>query len=146
MQAGLAKISFARLLRFLAVSLLCLGTLTYADHAAAQVQGIAAAPSVTCVTQTAGGGLVPNCDCYAGVANRIVGCVRQTLRNAAYAFLSPQTGFYSLVRQPIMALITLAVAIYGAMLAAGMVEKPSRDTFVLLLKLGFVIWAVENSQ
>jgi type IV secretory pathway VirB6-like protein len=135
------------LLRVAVVLLLCIGAMMAPQSAKAQVTGIVAAPGVSCPpSYGASGGLVANCDCYAGLSNRIVGCVRQTLDNTASAFLNPYTGFYSIVRKPIFALITLAIAIYGVMLASGMVEKPSRDTLVLLLKIAFVVWAVENTQ
>jgi hypothetical protein len=93
-----------------------------------------------------GGNIVSNCDCYDGLANRIVGCVRETIDNTAERFFNQRTGFYPIVKQAVFAFITFCVVIYGMMVAGGMVEKLGRDTMVLLLKLGFVVWGVENTD
>jgi hypothetical protein len=123
--------------------------LAVVNDAHAVTRGVAATAGTSCPageSQTIGGGIVANCDCYDGVANRIVGCVRQTIDNAAERFFNPRTGFFSIVKQAVFALITFSVVIYGVMVASGMVEKLGRDTLVLLLKVGFVVWGVENTD
>lgn len=92
------------------------------------------------------GPVVANCDCYPGLANRIVGCIRQTLHDASFIFFDPNYGIHSIVAKAIGALLVLAVAIYGVMLASGLVEKLNRDTFILLIKIGFISYFVVNTQ
>lgn len=92
------------------------------------------------------GSMVSDCDCYPGLTNRVVGCIRQTLHNASAKYFNPNTGMHSIVATAITAMITLGVAIYGAMLAAGMVEKLNRDTFTLLIKIALVSYFVVNTQ
>lgn len=89
---------------------------------------------------------VVNCDCYPGLANRLVGCIRQTLHNAAKVYFDPGRGMHSIVASGIGGIITLGVVIYGVMLASGMVEKLGRDTFVLLIKIALVSYFVVNTQ
>lgn len=88
-----------------------------------------------------GGGLVAQCEDYPGITYRIVGCVRMTLENASGAFF---VNFFPLVKGYFNAVLTLGVAIYGVMMAAGMVEKIGRDSIVLLLKIAFVAYFVQN--
>lgn len=90
--------------------------------------------------------LVANCDCYPGLANRVVGCIRQTLHNASERFFDPDTGIHSIVARAIGGMLTLGIAIYGVMIAAGMVERLNRDTFTLLIKVAFVTYFVVNTQ
>lgn len=89
---------------------------------------------------------VPDCDCYPGLANRVVGCIRQTLHNASQVYFDPDQGIHNIVAKAIGGIITLGVVIYGVMLAAGMVEKLGRDTFVLLIKIALVSYFVVNTQ
>lgn len=92
------------------------------------------------------GAVVASCDCYPGLANRIVGCIRQTLHNASEVYFDPDDGIHGIVSKAISAMMILGVAIYGVMLSAGMVEKLGRDTFTLLLKIAFVSYFVINTQ
>jgi hypothetical protein len=92
------------------------------------------------------GPVVANCDCYPGLANRVVGCIRQTLHNASEVFFDPDRGMHSILARAIMALITLGVAIYGVMIVSGQVEKLNRDTFTLLIKITLVTYFVVNTQ
>lgn len=90
---------------------------------------------------TGGSGLVANCSDYPGIANRVVKCVRTTMENAAGKFFA---GFYPMLMQSVTAFLTLGVVVYGVMMAAGMVEKIGRDSMVLLLKVAFVAYFVQN--
>lgn len=89
-------------------------------------------------------GPVSTCKDYAGLTNRIVSCVRDTLSHAMAAYFDPDTGFYRLVKRAIAGFLTLGVAIYGTMAAFGMLEKVGRDTFVLILKICFITWCCTN--
>jgi hypothetical protein len=102
--------------------------------------GVQCPPGVAPTTGT----IVSNCDCFPGLANRIVGCIRQTLNNSADHFFYSSTGTYATLKKAINALVLLAVTIYGVLLATGSVEKVGRDTFVLLIKIGFVWYFVSN--
>lgn len=92
------------------------------------------------------GEIVASCDCYPGLANRIVGCIRQTLHNSAEVYFDPDTGIHSVVSLAINALLVLGVVIYGMMMAAGMVEKMNRDTVTLLIKIACIWYFVVNTQ
>ena len=85
-----------------------------------------------------GTSVINDCDKYVGLTNRIAGCIRESLGKATQAYFDPKTGFYSTVARAITALITIAVAIYGVMLAMGMIENVGRDTIMLILKIAIV--------
>jgi hypothetical protein len=84
---------------------------------------------------------VSTCSQYAGVTNRVVMCVRESLDSVAEKFFD---GFYPLVRQAITGFLTLGVIIYGIMAAYGMLEKISRDLFMLAIKLSMITFFVVN--
>lgn len=127
------------------LAVLLIGSL-YSQGAAAASTGTEPRYGTACGRQTTiNAGLVSNCDCFPGLANRIVACVRQTTDRAAQRFFSKNSGFYSFMKKAIGGLITLGVLVYGIMLASGMVEKIGRDSLVLLLKIAFVVWAVQNT-
>ncbi len=90
--------------------------------------------------------VVVDCDCYPGLANRLVGCIRQTLHNASSRYFDPDTGIHASVARGIAGLITLGVVIYGIMIVSGMVEKLGRDTFILLIKIALITYFVINTQ
>lgn len=90
--------------------------------------------------------VVANCDCYPGLANRMVGCIRQTLHNAAERYFDPDTGIHGAVSDGITGLLVFGVVIYGVMMAAGMVEKINRDSVTLLLKIACIGYFVVNTQ
>ncbi len=83
---------------------------------------------------------------YAGLTNHIANCVRDTLDSATDDFFDPQTGFYPLVSRAIMAVMTLAIIIFGIMATFGMLEKPGRDSIMLLLKIAAVTFFTTNSD
>lgn len=89
----------------------------------------------------AGTSPVTKCSDYVGVSNRIVMCVRDSMMNVTDAYF---TGFYQLVKKTITAFVTLAVIIYGVMTAFGMIEKISRDTFMLAIKMSIVFFCITN--
>ena len=86
------------------------------------------------------------CKEYAGLSNRIVMCLRDTLTTATDKFYDPETGFYKIVQRTIGGFLTLVVIIYGILAAYGMLEKPGRDVMILMLKLSLVTALVVNSQ
>lgn len=90
--------------------------------------------------------VVVNCDCYPGLANRLVGCIRHTLHNAAERYYDPVRGLHGAVSTAISAFITLGIAIYGIMMAAGMVEKINRDSVTLLIKIACIWYFAVNTQ
>ncbi|MFZ4124491.1 MAG: type IV secretion system protein [Rickettsiales bacterium] len=90
-----------------------------------------------------GNGMVAQCDEYDGIANRIVMCVRDTLENASEAFFEQ---FTPMLTGIVMGFLTLTVIFYGVMLAGGMVENVARDTMVMLIKLSFVVYFVQNTD
>lgn len=89
----------------------------------------------------AAGPVVADCSAYPGLTVRIVGCVRQTLDNAGALFF---VQFYPLVANFVTAILTLGVIGFGVMMALGMVEKIGRDAMVILLKIAFVSYFVQN--
>ena len=73
----------------------------------------------------------------------IVTCIKYTITNAFLQFL---TAFYGAVETPIRAAITLAVALFGVLLASGMIEKPARDSFIFLMKLACVTYLFRSQR
>lgn len=100
----------------------------------------AALSASTAFAQTATGST--NCDGYVGLTNRIAGCIREAVDRSAEAYF---TQFYPTLQMAITAVMTLAVIVYGILLAYGMVEKIGRDTLVLLSKITFVVFLTANS-
>jgi type IV secretory pathway VirB6-like protein len=86
---------------------------------------------------------VADCKEYAGLTHRMAGCLRKTLDSAAAEFFLQ---FGDLLTVAIGGALTLAMIVYGIMLAFGMVEKLGRDTFILLMKMAAVITFASNSQ
>jgi type IV secretory pathway VirB6-like protein len=86
---------------------------------------------------------VAECKEYAGLTHRIAGCLRKTLDSAAAEFFLQ---FGDLLTVSIGAALTLAMIVYGILLAFGMVEKLGRDTFILLMKMAAVITFTSNGQ
>lgn len=94
------------------------------------------------------------CADYAGLSNRIVMCIRDTIDVAAVKFYGedttgdgrPDTGFFRLVSRAITGFLTLTVIIYGILAAYGMLEKPGRDVMLLMVKLSIVTGLVVQSD
>lgn len=88
-----------------------------------------------------------DCSQYAGVTNRIVTCVRTTLQDVMIGDGSEGSSsffgdFYALVQKMIAGFLTLAVIIYGILAAYGMMEKPSRDAMMFVVKFAFVTFFI----
>lgn len=81
--------------------------------------------------------LAPGCEKYIGLTNHIAGCIRMTLKNATDGWFS---GIFLIFARAIFWLLILAVTIFGAMAAMGMLEKPGRDVLMLVIKMVFVIY------
>lgn len=120
----------------------------------ALAQTAAAPPASAPVTITS------TCATYAGITNRIVNCARDAIANAADAFISGcldvvnQTGacnttsvppLYAFLSRAVQAALTLAVILYGGLMAFGAVEKLGRDSIMLLLKIATVSYFVAHS-
>ena len=84
-----------------------------------------------------------SCSQYVGLTNRIASCLRAQVDAAAVQFFAQ---FYDFLKEPIAALATLAVIIYGILMAYGLVERVGRDTAILMFKLAVVFGFVGNSQ
>lgn len=106
--------------------------------AGALLPDVASAQDVTPVSSLKDTG----CSQYVGVANRVVTCVRETLKHAMMGdgegSTSFFTSFYPLVQSMIAGFLTLGIIIYGIMAAYGMLEKISRDVMMLTVKLAFI--------
>lgn len=82
-----------------------------------------------------GKNLAATCSDYVGLTNRIATCVRESLVNVTGEYF---TEFYPLVQYAIAAFLTLGIAVYGVLAAAGMIEKIGRDSMMLLLKIACI--------
>ncbi len=72
----------------------------------------------------------------------IVDCISYTVREAFTIFI---TTLYPKISAIVGACVTLAVVIFGTLVASGMIEKSSRDTFVTLFKVACVTYFVQTS-
>lgn len=72
-----------------------------------------------------------------GVSSRVVKCVRSAVLQTTTGFIN---AFYDYLRYAIYAAITLCMTLFGVKLVAGLIEQPPRDTFILLLKIGSVLY------
>lgn len=118
-----------------------------------------AAPSVYAQTDPAPTGddtklMETECGKHVGLTNRIAGCVRESIGNIADKFFgedtdgdgAPDSGFYPLVSKFVAGVLTLGMAIYGVMAAAGMLEKVGRDTLFFLVKVSFIAYFSLNAD
>lgn len=81
------------------------------------------------------------CSTYPGVSGRIVHCIRDAVQRAVFAFMDK---LYRYLKNAILAVVTLGVAVYGAMVAMGAVQKPAGDTWVVLLKIACILYFTAN--
>ncbi len=72
---------------------------------------------------------------------RIITCLETTIIEAALFFIDQ---FYPVWRDVVYALLFLATAIFGAMMAIGGIERIARDTMFFIFKIGWVIYFLEN--
>jgi hypothetical protein len=75
------------------------------------------------------------CDQYPGLSAKISGCIRNSIDTGAATFYAQ---IYPFLQRSIAAVMTLAVIVYGIMLAYGAVEKVGRDTYIVMMKLAAV--------
>lgn len=85
--------------------------------------------------------IASTCDKYQGLINRFGGCIREVVSLTAYIYFIKM---YVYFKSALSAFLTFGVIIYGLMLAAGMVENVKRDSFVLLLKIAFIVFFAQN--
>jgi type IV secretory pathway VirB6-like protein len=116
---------------FLLLVLAVLVVMLAASHASAAET---AAPATTQVQSY--------CDGYVGLTNRMAACIRKSIDTAAEKFF---TSFYGMLQTAITAFMTLAVIVYGILLAYGLVERIGRDTMLLLLKVAAVAAFCSNT-
>lgn len=70
------------------------------------------------------------------LTERIVNCLRRIIDGAVQDFL---TEFQLALNGFMLALITLAVTLFGGKILLGVVERPGQEAFTLLLKIGAVL-------
>ena len=95
---------------------------------------------------TPGSEMAQACGEHVGVTNRIAGCVRDAVGNVANRFFDEDNGFYSLASKFIAGFLTLGIALYGTMAAAGMLEKVGRDTLIFVIKISFIAYFTLNAD
>ena len=79
------------------------------------------------------------CDQYHGLTNKVVLCMRYTIDQAALVFFNE---VFPIFANGVTAVLTIAVVVFGVMITAGMLERPSRDGMVFLVKIaaaGFTV-------
>lgn len=146
-------VQWAGILRFAMLCSIVLATMLLGMPEAAQAQtatpfqqnsGAYGTYSASCPTgEPSRFGMVVNCSCYNGVANRVVACIRMTVHEAADNYF---TGIYLIFARAIGAFLTIGVIVYGVMLASGQVEKIGRDTMILGIKVAFIVYFVTNAD
>lgn len=114
------------------------GSVAVSGHAWAQ--GTTKTTTNTPVDEAA---LAAKCKQYVGLSNRIASCIRDTLDSATDRFFR---GVYPMVSRAIGGAMTLSIALFGILLAAGAVEKPGRDSMMLVIKIAFVSFLTMNSD
>lgn len=84
-----------------------------------------------------------NCGKYKGLINRFGSCIKDTVMKTGKKYFA---SFYAFFLTALSSTLTLAVALYGVLIVAGMVENVSRDTMILALKITFVIFFSQNLE
>ena len=75
-----------------------------------------------------------------GLTYRVVPCVRMILLAVADDMLDVT---YDLLHDPIIAVLTLAVLVYGIRLTLGLVRDPASETIMFVLKISAMMFALE---
>lgn len=83
------------------------------------------------------------CKKYKGLINRFGSCIKETVMKTGKKYFK---SFYAFFLTALSATLTLAVALYGVLIVAGMVEDVKRDTMILLLKITFVVFFAQNLE
>ncbi len=89
----------------------------------------------------AGAALDPFCDAGDGLVLRIVTCMEDIVREAAYTFIFD---IYPPMEMAIYAFLTLTIVFFGVTMLMGAIEKPGRDSMIYLLKFASVIYFTAN--
>lgn len=131
--------------QFLLLAVLLLGLGWLAMPASALAQTPTPTVDVTPVPASSVSTIKTACNAYAGMTNRIAGCIRDAIDSVAMRFFNKSTGFYSLVGPIVASILTLGIAVYGIMVAIGMLDKIGRDTFMFLMKLSLVTFFTLSS-
>lgn len=76
-----------------------------------------------------------------GLTRRIVPCIKENIIEAVYYFLVP---FSQYMANFVAAACTLAVVLWGALMAAGKATAPVRDLAVTCMKIGAVVMFTSN--
>ena len=100
------------------------------------------APTTTPATASTTATASP-CDQYPGLTAKMAGCIRDGIDSGAQTFYDQ---IYPYVQGAIGAAMTLAVIVYGILLAFGAVEKVGRDTYIMMMKLAAVVVFCSSSQ
>lgn len=82
------------------------------------------------------------CSEYPGLANRVAMCLRDAINNASSRYYEQ---FYPFIRNTVAGFLTFTIVVLGVMASFGMLEKPSRDVFIFLVKMSFVVGFVSQS-
>lgn len=88
-----------------------------------------------------GAALDPFCDAGDGLVLRIVTCMEDIVREAAYTFIFE---IFPPVEMAIYAFLTLTIIFFGVTMLMGAIEKPGRDSMIYLLKFAAVIYFTAN--
>lgn len=98
---------------------------------------------LACVLMPGIADAAPNCTKYAGLANHIAGCIRDTLDETVYIFFDH---VFPMFKRAIFWFLIIGVSVFGVMAAFGMLEKVGRDSIMLLLKVSAISYFVANSE
>lgn len=109
--------------------LLVIGLLIFLGHAYAQTPPIPGASS--------------SCSGYPGVANRVAGCILESIHKSALVFFYQ---FYPYIANAIAAVTILGVVFYGILVSFSMVQSINRDTVMLLIKIGAVSFFTQSAD
>lgn len=81
------------------------------------------------------------CNKYQGYTGKVVRCLRELVVDSTIKF---ETGIYKYVKGIVYAAVTLSIIMFGLLLMGGYLEKPSGDTFTVILKIAGVLYATAN--
>ncbi len=79
---------------------------------------------------------------YGSLFARVVICLENTVIQATQDFMN---AFYPAVSQTVIWVMTLAIILFGVMMAVGAIERPARDAMFFLLKFGGVAYFMDDA-
>lgn len=88
-------------------------------------------------------GLQNYCPDNGTLFSRIITCLEYTIYDAGLYFIDR---FYPLFETTVTVVLVLAALLFGVMMAVGAVERLARDASIFILKLGVVLFFVDNVQ